>query len=143
MTVRGKILAYPISGDYGYRRVSMYRDAKHTLRSVHILVAAAFLGPRPEGMEVRHGPNGKLDNTLANLSYGTPIENARDRKRDGTHCEGTRLPQAKLTEDAVRECRARYAAGGVTHQLLADEFGVGQGAMWCAISGKTWKHVTP
>ena len=140
--LRGKILAQTTS-DYGYRKVSLYRGSKHTLRSVHILVAAAFIGPRPKGMEVRHGPNGKLDNTPANLSYGTPAENAQDKRRDGTHFEGTRLPQAKLTETAVRQCRARYAAGGVTMRGLADEFGVGLTTMWHALRGNGWKHVTP
>lgn len=141
-TLRGKILAQSV-GDYGYHRVSLYQDSKHTLRSVHILVAEAFIGPRPEGMEVRHGPKGKLDNTPANLSYGTPLENTWDKIRDGALAQGTRLPQAKLTEDAVRECRARHAADSVSIRLLADEFGVAVTTMWYAIRGKTWKHVTP
>ena len=141
VALRGKLLAQRLN-DSGYRTVSLYRNGRHTLRAVHILVAAAFIGPRPEGMEVRHGPEGKLVNTPGNLSYGTPVENARDKIRDGVHYEGSRLPQAKLTEAAVRECRARYAIGGVTMRTLADEFGVGLTTMWHAIHGNGWKHVT-
>jgi len=48
---------------------------------------------------------------------------------------------AKLTEDIVRECRVRYAAGGITSVDLASEFSVSQSAMWSAIHGVTWKHV--
>jgi NUMOD4 motif/HNH endonuclease len=140
-TVRGKILAACMDG-HGYYLVNLYRDSKPTKRNVHVLVAAAFLGPCPPGMEVRHGPKGKLDNAPANLSYGTRVENCQDRRRDGTHLEGTRLPQAKLTEAIVRECRLRYAGGGVTMRSLADEFGVSLTAIWRALHGTCWKHVT-
>jgi hypothetical protein len=94
-------------------------------------------------METRHGPAGKLDNSVANLSYGTRPQNAADKYRDGTQIMGSAIPVAKLTEDIVRECRARRAAGGVTWQALADEFGVSRRAMFFAVSGRTWKHVTP
>jgi hypothetical protein len=54
---------------------------------------------------------------------------------------GSKHHMAKLTEDIVRECRVRYAAGGITSVDLASEFSVSQSAMWSAIHGVTWKHV--
>lgn len=54
-------------------------------RTVHSLMAEAFLGPRPEGWEVRHLNGNPADNRLANLQYGTRSENAEDSKRHGTH----------------------------------------------------------
>jgi len=51
---------------------------------VHHLVAAAFIGPRPEGSEVCHGPGGFLDNRAVNLRYDTHHENIRDKIADGT-----------------------------------------------------------
>lgn len=51
---------------------------------VHVLVAAAFLGPRPAGLDVLHGPGGQADNRAINLSYGTPSQNGLDQRRDGT-----------------------------------------------------------
>lgn len=53
---------------------------------VHTLVAAAFLGPRPEGMQVRHADGDRTNNTLGNLCYGTPKDNMQDAISHGTHC---------------------------------------------------------
>jgi len=108
---------------------------------VHKLVADAFLGPCPEGQEVRHGPAGKWDNSVGNICYGTRKENVADTVRDGTAVVGSKHFRAKLTEDIVRECRKRFAEGNVTQADLAREFGVTPTAMYRAIRGKKWKHV--
>ena len=124
----------------GYPYIGLSRDGKTTQHLVHWLVAAAFLGPRPAGLQTLHGPGGPQDNRVANLSYGTPAQNNLDRWRDGTQVEGSMCPGAKLTEDIVRECRVRYAAGEMIKSLAA-EFGVNTSTMNVAIHGKTWKHV--
>lgn len=54
-------------------------------RRVHQLVAGAFLGPRPDGTEVCHGPAGSLDNSSSNLRWDTRRENLLDQTRDGTN----------------------------------------------------------
>lgn len=50
---------------------------------VHTWVALTFLGPRPEGQEVRHLDGDPGNNTLGNLAYGTPSENRYDTVRHG------------------------------------------------------------
>ena len=63
----------------GYLAVSLTRgDGRKTTRTIHSLVAAAFLGPRPAGQEVRHLDGNPLNNTLGNLAYGTRSENRQD-----------------------------------------------------------------
>ena len=47
-------------------------------KNVHVLVAQAFLGSRPEGMHVCHIDGDKTNNNLSNLKYGTPKENWQD-----------------------------------------------------------------
>jgi hypothetical protein len=128
---------------YGYLRVSLCRDGKDTLRRVHKVVAEAFLGPCPEGMEVLHGPGGKHDNSLVNLSYGTHAQNCAQTIEDGTSNSGTRHYNAVLTEEIVLECRNRYSNGGVTYKSLASEFGVSMETMWNAVAptGRTWRHL--
>ena len=76
-----------------YPVVQLCRDGKRTHRSVHSLVALAFLGPRPEGYEVCHLDDIKTNNVLSNLRYGTPSSNHLDLVRNGrnhnsnkTHC---------------------------------------------------------
>lgn len=49
-------------------------------RSVHQLVARAFLGPCPEGESVDHINQSRSDNRLENLHYATPSKQALNRK---------------------------------------------------------------
>ena len=51
--------------------------------NVHTLVALAFLGPRPEGMEVCHNNGDRFDNRIENLRYDTHAENQLDVRRHG------------------------------------------------------------
>ena len=73
----------PTVSDPGYPFVQF---GKHDApRRIHNIVTLAFLGPCPEGMEVRHLNGDKLDNTLSNLRYGTHSENVKDTSRHGRH----------------------------------------------------------
>lgn len=55
---------------------------------VHQVVALAFHGPCPEGMEVRHWPDRDITNNRpTNLSYGTKVDNHLDSVAHGTHKE--------------------------------------------------------
>lgn len=68
----------------GYLVASVCKEGKRRIVRAHRLVLAAFVGPCPDGCEVRHGANGVEDNSVGNLSYGTHIKNQLDRRRDGT-----------------------------------------------------------
>lgn len=50
-------------------------------------------------------------------------------------------PQVKLTDEQVREIRARYAAGGVTQKQLGREFGVGQTTISAILRRRLWAHL--
>lgn len=139
-TTAGRIMRPGLAGPY--LRVQLHKDGAPTSLRVHRLVAEAFLGPLPPGQHTRHGPGGRLDNRLANLTYGTPAQNIGDQARDGTRRTGTAVPVAKLSEQAVADCRRRHAAGESGHRLAA-EHGVSQPTMARAISGQTWRHVPP
>jgi hypothetical protein len=106
---------------------------------VHTLVARAHIGQRPAGMECRHGPEGSLVNRVDNLCYGTPMENAADKVRDGTANRGSRNPMAKLTEEMVSEIRRRRAAG-VQQKTLAGDFSVSRATISMVVNGKRWMH---
>lgn len=67
-----------------YLTITLSKDGRTVLRYVHRLVAAAFLGQCPAGLEVCHGPLGTLNNSVANLRYGTHGSNELDKQRDGT-----------------------------------------------------------
>lgn len=54
-------------------------------RSVHVLVAAAFLGPIPAGQEVRHKDDDRANPRATNLEYGTRQDNVDDMMRRKGH----------------------------------------------------------
>lgn len=72
-------------GKRGYPQLSLVQDGVQTTHEVHRLVALAFLGPRPDGMEVRHIDGDSTNPRVENLSYGSRSENARDMLAHGTH----------------------------------------------------------
>lgn len=82
--IKGRILK-ALPGRNGYPRVNLWKDQRAKMHHVHSLVLAAFTGPRPEGYETRHLDGDRCNNTLANLSYGTPSENQHDKVRHGRH----------------------------------------------------------
>lgn len=82
----------------GYLSVGLTYDTERKRTcSVHALVAAAFIGARPEGYQVCHNDNNPQNNRADNLRYGTPWENMHDqighgtsqaaRQRAKTHCK--------------------------------------------------------
>lgn len=72
-------------GQQGYQTVGLWRDGKSQTNMVHRLVARTFLGPRPDGLEIRHLNDNKLDNRAVNLVYGTHRENMLDTVESGNH----------------------------------------------------------
>jgi hypothetical protein len=133
----------PAPDSKGYRSVKLWRDKKVRTFRVHELVAAAFLGPRPDGMEVCHGPAGQADDSTGNLSYGTHHQNmGADRKRDGTDNGGSRNGQSKLSDEQVAEVRRRCSSGESQRSVAAD-FGVGQATVSNIMTGWTWGDDLP
>lgn len=97
---------------------------------VHTLVALTFLGPKPEGQEVRHLDGNPLNNRVDNLAYGTRTENILDVYRQGKAWRA-------LTAEQVLEIRERLAAGE-TGAALAKEYGVGQACISSIKHGRTY-----
>ncbi len=106
-------------------------------------------GSIPQGMNVLH----RCDNASCvrpdHLFLGTQADNAQDmatkgRVRGGMHDvdqHGEKNKQAKLTDDKVRTIRERYAAGGISMEKLASEYGISIGHVSVIISRKAWRHV--
>ncbi len=138
-TVPEKILKPGLDSD-GYAQVLIApkEGDKFKTTKIHQLVALAFLGPKPQGQWVLHGPNGKEDNSVQNLYYGTPAQNVRDKWRDGTVIIGESHHKAKLKEADVIEIRELHAHG-LTHKEIAKHYGVYHTAITKIISGQNWK----
>jgi hypothetical protein len=111
---------------------------------VHKLVATAFYGPRPEGMECCHANGNRQDNRVENLRWGSRLENKADSIRHGTAYippqKGSLHSQAKLTEEKVLLMR-KAREEGATLTKICQEFSVPLATASQVCSRKTWKHV--
>lgn len=87
------------SGHRGYARVSLRRGGRYYARSVHVLVALAFIGARPTPLhDCCHGDGDASNSHVSNLRWDTKSANALDRVRHGTDHDAakTSCPQGHL-----------------------------------------------
>lgn len=127
----------------GHLRVELHSLAtgvKPRKFMVHVLVLELFVGPRPDGMEACHEDGDPNNNHVSNLRWDTPEGNWADRKRHGRGGEGVKSPQAKLTDDAVRDIRESRKCG-VKLKVLAAKYGVSIAKISQVAKGKNWSHV--
>lgn len=95
----------------GYQRQTLNHLGRRETRFIHCLVAAAFIGPKPNGYTVNHINAIKTDNRPENLEYATPAENSRHASRHGLLMRGERHCEAKLSESNVLAIRSALANG--------------------------------
>ena len=122
----------------GYQRISLKKNSKWYSRTVHVLVAEAFLGPRPEGLDVCHNDGRKTNNRISNLRYDTRKNNVADVYSHGRGPLGKRNGLSKLTEAAVLEIR-RLRKLGVPVRKLAKQYGVNKSNISQITLRQTWK----
>lgn len=124
----------------GYGRCWDTRVGK--VRYAHRLVYELLRGPIPDDLDILHSCDNPPCVNPAHLRIGTHRENMIEKVEKGraNFNRGESAGQAKLTESAVLDIRARVAAGETQH-ALAREYGVSQVAVCFIVKRKTWKHV--
>lgn len=104
----GKILRPGLTKDKSHQLVVLRRDGQSFTRTVHRLVADAFI-PRPadpHAYMVAHKDGNGCNNDVTNLYWATPSQNNRDQVLHGT-AKGTYHPEREaLAETDVRAIRA-------------------------------------
>jgi len=109
ISLKGKVLIQSLSSDGLYFVVSLCKEGQQKTYAVHKLVASTWLGPRPTGTEICHGPAGQKNNAVSNLRYGTRSENQLDCRRDNTR------GRVVIREDGRRFGNAAIAAESIGH----------------------------
>ena len=99
----------------------------------------AFKGDCPKGREVAHIDGDQQNNRLENLMYATPLENNRHKAIHGTQPVGSKMWNAKLTEQDVIDIRSKSPQ--ISYAKIAKEYKVSLMAVANVITRKTWKHV--
>lgn len=124
----------------GHLTVMLAGDGTKARSGVHQLVAQAFIGPRPDGMEVRHLDGRPENNGVSNLAWGSRKENQHDRWAHGTDNRGERHGLSKLTEADIGVIRAERLAG-TSAAALAERYGVSHATISRASTGSGWSHI--
>lgn len=124
--------------DKGYIPVNIRAgNGKSRRTHIHRLVAEVFIGPPPfERAVVRHLDGNPLNNSSDNLSWGSYKDNEDDKIAHGTH--NSRISNAKLTPDHVREIRSR-ASEGEAQKDLATLFGVSRPTITRIVNRTIWE----
>jgi hypothetical protein len=114
---------------------------KPKLVTVHSLVAAAFIGPRPKYADICHFDGNPHNSQLSNLRYAFRRENEADKDRHGTRPLGSACHNAKLNADLVRSIRADRSVGLLLRELAA-KYQCAEMTIYAVLRGWTWKHVS-
>lgn len=107
----GRVRQYPervratYTDEFGYLKVTLKAGKRNERLHIHVLVAAAWIGKRPEGMVVCHSDGNHLNNWWENLRYGTYADNTADTKAHGRFNPAKRLTDAEVT--AIRALRGK------------------------------------
>jgi hypothetical protein len=132
-TLKGRMLLLA-STVRGYLFVGLARDGGVLQREVHILVASAFIGPRPEGYHLHHKDGDHTNNRPENLEY------LLGREHHSLHSRGEKNNRSRLVPEQVREIR-RLLAEGRTQKSIADMYGVNEVSVHLIYKGKHWAHL--
>lgn len=133
--------------------VSLHLPSGRVRRSVHRLVAEAFI-PKPDGATmVRHLNGDNADNRASNLAWGTAKDNSEDRKRHGrtasghrhgmwgaTSVQGVHNGFARLNDEVI--CEIRKLEGHLSQRKIAAKFQIHQSTVYRILRRKAWRHVS-
>ena len=134
-SVKARILKAGNCQSQRYFLVVLYKTGHRGFSAnVHDLVAQAFLGPKPEGMLIRHLNGNPADNRLTNLAYGTYQENALDMHDHGT------MTFAKMNPEMVVDARRR-SSNGESYAFISRSMGINVSTVMAAVKMQNWKHI--
>lgn len=140
--IRRVLLLKPSKTTHGYLTCGFRRGRTYNHKKfVHLLVAEAFLGSKPEGLVVNHKDGDKTNNRPSNLEYITRAENSAHAAAMGLYRSGTRSPKAVLTEVQVKALRQQFKTERYTFSALAAEYGVSKATIHRAVRGVTYSSI--
>ena len=147
---QGRVFSYytkkflkPGKNQGGYLFVVLWKNGIGKHRSIHRLVALAFI-PNPENKRtVNHIDGIKTNNFVENLEWATDSENIQHSFDNGLQkpLKGEKHGRSKLSEEKVKEIRKLYATDDFTLEYLGKKFGVCFQLISLIVRRKIWKHI--
>lgn len=121
----------PAPNGHGYLGVRLCDDDGIHPKTVHRLVATAFIDNPDNKPEINHISGIKTDNRVENLEWCSRLENVHAFN-----------PSLKLTEQKVKDILEILSWNEFTQQEIADAYGVSRRNISDIKNGKCWSHVT-
>lgn len=128
----------PSANNAGRKSVCLYKGRKQFMRLVATLVAEAFIGPRPPGMECCHNDGNSSNNQYQNLRWDTRTSNEADKIAHGTSNRGANNGQSKLSESDV----IAILADPRIHREIAVDYNVGRRTIDRIKRGESWSWLS-
>ena len=137
-----KKLMTPTISSRGYFVVGFRRKGKQVSKSVHRLVAMAFVAGYAPGKQVNHKDGNKRHNNALNLEWVTARENSIHSRQMGLYDNrGSKHSMSKLTEKDVREIRAMLDKGIGNYSRIAQWYKVNKTCVRKIATRETWRHI--
>lgn len=140
-----KVLRPVYHGD-GYPMVTLY-DGRggHCRTTIHKLVTAAFIGPRPSDCTVDHVDNDKTNNAVENLRYISRAQNTSRAHKQGRvsypgNCDNRRKLTPELVANLRRELEQLPLRRG-EKKKLAEKYGISPYTLTQIERRRAWKNV--
>lgn len=130
----------PFKRRNGYFAVGISRLGCRKSFEIHVLVLAAFRGPRPPRNVSRHLDGDRLNNCIENLEYGTQKQNMEDCERHGRIPHGERSWNSKLTQAQVDEIRDLFFDKKMQQIDIARKMGIQKMEVSDILRGKKWRR---
>ncbi len=140
--LKGKFLS-PSFPKGKYPHVVLHKGDKPFYKTVHRLVATAFV-PNPKNYPfVLHKDNNKHNFKWSNLKWGTALHNMRDARKDKIipSLKGEQHPQAKLKRLQVLQIRSLHKTSKYTYVQLAKKFKVDRTLVGLIVRKQLWTHL--
>jgi hypothetical protein len=131
----------------GYYCTRLSIDGSGKTQFIHCLVAEAFIGRRPSGLEINHKDGNKQNNKTENLEYVTAGDNVRHAFAHGLFGprNGEFNANAKLYEDAVIDIRTSYASRTILLEEFLDRYAakytVPKSTILSVVYNRCWKGI--
>jgi hypothetical protein len=122
----------------GYLHVHLAKDCKSLNKTVHRLVAIAFLENPLNKFDINHKDGNKSNNNLSNLEWNTRSENLYHAYNIGLKERGEKHYNSKLTEIQVNEIRS---INGVSQTQIGINYNVSRKCISKILKRQTWKHI--
>ena len=131
-------LLKPFMNNVGYFTVHLSHGPKRAIKTIHRLVAAAFI-ENPDGLpEVNHIDANRGNPHFKNLEWVTSSGNRYHAYKTGGLCAiGSKNGHSKLTEEAVLDIRSFSGH----KKVLASKFGVSVATVNDVLARRTWTHI--